>query len=490
MIRRTKWVSALAIAAGATAAACADNTITQPAARSGAQLSVAGEGAAAKQYVIVGSLPSNLEAKVAAFGGKLTASYPQIGVAIAEGDDAFAANAAGLKGIETVVQDVVFEQAQPKVVDLDESAFAVASEGVTESTIADTYANPYYFAEWGPRAIGAPAAWAAGYRGAGARVAILDGGLYTNHQDLAGAIDIARSRSFVPNKAFDSDVGTLWHGTHVAGIVGARDNKLGVVGIAPEATLIGVKVLHNGGGTFGWAINGIMYASTPIAQGGAGAQIINMSLGALVDKGQPGYSDAGLRSLIRAIDRATAYAWDNGVTVIAAAGNDTTNLDNRAFINLPSQTNKVISVAATGPMGWAYGATDYSRQASYTNSGKAGVDLAAPGGDFAYPTNELCTVFNPSRTGGLRTACWVFDMYLSTSRGSSAAGSYSWAAGTSMASPATAGVAALIVGKYSGMITPAAVRAKLQQSAEDLGKPGNDEVYGMGWINAGRAVQQ
>jgi hypothetical protein len=59
-----------------------------------------------------------------------------------------------------------------------------------------------------------------------------------------------------------------------------------------------------------------------------------------------------------------------------------------------------------------------------------------------------------------------------------------------MASPATAGVAALIVGKYSGMITPPAVRAKLQQSAADLGKPGNDEVYGMGWINAGRAVQQ
>ena len=488
MVRSNKWVSALAIVAGAAAAACADSTITQPAASAGPQLSIAGAAVGSKQYVIIGT-PSNLAARVTALGGTLTASYPQIGVAIVEGDDVVAAAMAEQKGVETVVQDVMFEQAQPKAVDLDESA-VVASEGVTSSTIANTYANPYYFAEWGPRAIGAPTAWAAGYRGAGARVAILDGGLYAAHQDLAGAVDVAHSVSFVPGQPFNADVGTLWHGTHVAGIVGARDNSVGVVGIAPEATLIGVKVLHNGGGTFGWAIKGIMYASTPIAEGGAGAQIINMSLGAFVDKGQPGFSDAGLRSLIKAIDRATAYAWDHGVTVIAAAGNDATNLDNRQYINIPGENNKVIAVAATGPLGWAHGATDYSRQASYTNSGKAGVDLAGPGGDFAYPTNELCTVFNPTRTAGLRTSCWVFDMYLSTSRGGTAAGGYSWAAGTSMASPATAGVAALIVGKYSGMITPAGGRAKLQQSAEDLGKPGNDEVYGMGWINAGRAVQQ
>ena len=483
MIRRTKWMSALAIVAGATAAACADNTITQPGAVAGPQLSVAGEGAAAKQYVIIGT-PSNLSARVAAFGGTLTASYPQIGVAIASGDDAFAASMAELKGVETVVQDVMFEQAQPKVADLDESAL-VTAEGVTSQSATNPYTNPYYFAEWGPSAIGAPSAWAAGYRGAGARVAILDGGLYSNHADLAGAIDVARSASFVPGQPFNADVGTFWHGTHVAGIVAARDNNVGVIGIAPQATLIGVKVLHNGTGSFGWAIQGIMYASTPIAQGGAGAQIINMSLGAQIDKGQPGYSDEGVRSLLRAIDRATAYAWDHGVTVIASAGNNATNLDNRRYIDLPAQSNKVISVAATGPLGWAYGNTDYARQASYTNSGKAGVDLAAPGGDSAYPGNESCIVWNPTHTGGLQAPCWAFDMYLSTTRAG-----YGWAAGTSMAAPATAGVAALIVSKYNGMITPAGVRAKLQQSADDLGKPGNDEVYGMGWINAARAVQQ
>ena len=178
------------------------------------------------------------------------------------------------------------------------------------------------------------------------------------------------------------------------------------------------------------------------------------------------------------------------MTVIAAAGNESKNLDNRRYLSLPAQSNKVISVAATGPEGWAYGnlpySNDFARQASYTNSGKAGVDLAAPGGDFAYPTNEACTVFVPGSTSlGIRNACWVFDMYLSLSRTG-----YSWAAGTSMASPVTVGVAALVIGKYNGIITPAGVRAKLQQGALDLGKPGNDEVYGAGFVNAARAVAQ
>jgi subtilisin family serine protease len=65
---------------------------------------------------------------------------------------------------------------------------------------------------------------------------------------------------------------------------------------------------------------------------------------------------------------------------------------------------------------------------------------------------------------------------------------YFWAAGTSMASPHVAGVAALIIGKY-GHLPPAQVEAKLQQSADDLGKPGNDEFYGAGFVNALRAVQ-
>ena len=79
-------------------------------------------------------------------------------------------------------------------------------------------------------------------------------------------------------------------------------------------------------------------------------------------------------------------------------------------------------------------------------------------------------------------------MVMSTVRGTTTA-SYSWAAGTSMASPAAAGVAALIVGKY-GPMPPDKLEARLRQSADDLGKPGEDEFYGQGRINALRAVSQ
>jgi subtilisin family serine protease len=484
MVRRQTLVPALAVIAGFALSACSDTVITQTGIKPGdALLSQSVNGAAGQRYVLIGAanaLPGDLSARVAAAGGRLISSYSEIGVAIATGSDDFATAAASIAGVQSVVADIEFEQVQPRrVVELDDVGAAIAGNPNT---------NPFYSLQWAPGAIHAPAAWTAGYRGAGVRVAILDGGLFNAHPDLSANVDVSASRSFTvanckaPPPApvqpancndYNFDTGTFWHGTHVAGIVAASDNTAGVIGIAPDATLIGVKVLHNGSGAFSWIISGIMYAAKPRAEGGAGAHVINMSLGAFIDRGQPGLWDAGLRELIKAVDRATAYAWDRGVTVIAAAGNDATNLDDRAFINLPGQNNKVISVAATAPLGWAYGHTNFSRQASYTNGGKAGVDLAAPGGDGAWPTNENCTM------SGLTRGCWVFDLYLSTSRAG-----YSWAAGTSMASPATAGVAALVIGKYAGMITPAGVKAKLQQGADDLGKPGNDDVYGAGFINA------
>ena len=340
--------------------------------------------------------------------------------------------------------------------------------------------------QWAPAAIDAPGAWAAGCTGEGVRVAIVDGGIWNTHVDLVANLDVAHSISFVPGFAYNQDVGTFWHATHVAGIVAAADNGIGTIGIAPKATLIGVKVLHNGSGSFGAVISGILYAATPIAQGGGGADIINMSLGAVFPKNEPG---AG--PLVAALNKAVNYADRFGVLVVSAAGNDGLDLDHSGnYISVPAQSGSGIAVSATGPIGFAVGypngATNFDHPASYTNFGNSVIFVAAPGGDFVYPGNENCTMPRiPS--GTVTVPCWVFDMVMSSVRGSGAStATYSWAAGTSMAAPAASAVAAIIKGVNPG-ITLGALKNRLAQSADDKGKIGHDPYYGRGFVNAKRA---
>lgn len=115
--------------------------------------------------------------------------------------------------------------------------------------------------------------------------------------------------------------------------------------------------------------------------------------------------------------------------------------------------------------------------------GQSVIDFAAPGGDYVYPGNESCTV------GGLTRPCWVFDLVFSTgSNLNPGVTSYFWAAGTNVAAPHAAGVAAIIIGMNGGSMPPAQVEAAMAAAADDLGKPGNDGFYGAGRVNAGNAM--
>ena len=219
-------------------------------------------------------------------------------------------------------------------------------------------------------------------------------------------------------------------------------------------------------------MSGIVYAATPIAEGGAGADIINMSLGALIPKDDP-----EAKPLLKALRKAVNYAVFRGVMVISAAGNDAIDLDHTNLVSVPAESGLSISVAATGPVGFAYGATNFDRPASYTNFGKTAIKLSGPGGDFAYPTDELCLL--PTTNGApIVNPCWVFDMVLSTN-----VNGWAWAAGTSMAAPAVSGVAALIKAKHPN-IPYFLWRLLLVASALDKGKPGLDKYHGWGWTNA------
>ncbi|GAB2623981.1 S8 family peptidase [Novilysobacter erysipheiresistens] len=424
-----------------------------------------------------------LAAKVEAAGGTITARLPQIGVVIVEsGHPDFATRAGKLQGVRSAVADVTvqFEQPDP------------------QQRLSADFANPpnssdddrFFDLQWGHAAIDAAGAWNAGYRGEGATVAVLDSGLYCDHLEFADNLLAADSASFVPGEDYCNTGGSS-HGTHTAGTILAGDNGAGTIGVAPEAKLIAVKVLSeiNGSGSFGGIIQGIVHAADH------GADVINMSLG--VRGGLP-VGGSEVAELINATKRAVQYAGSQNALVVASAGNDGRDLDHDSGIEIcdddgscyranlrafPAQLPGVVTVSALGPTGWAYDFdTNLDTLASYSNYGQSAIDFGAPGGDFVYPGTEACTV------KGVTVPCWAFDMVMSSTTSSGGDSFYGWSAGTSMAAPHVSGVAALIVGKHGGEMSPKAVERILRQSADDLGKNGNDDAYGTGRVNAARAV--
>jgi subtilisin family serine protease len=440
-----------------------------------------------KQYIIIASgdqLPANLEAQATAANGKVTKHLREVGLAIATSDDPdFATKAAKISGVRSVVHDFTYQGFEPQPNRVQEAA----SDNVNPPSIGDS--NPLYPLQWGATAIQAPEAWNTGNQGQGVLVADLDGGFELQHPDLKE--NIVGSTSFVPGEPAQF-VGTgSSHGTHTAGTIAAVDNSIGVIGIAPKAKLLLVKVLGDGGsGSFSWLIQGIMYATQQHAD------VINMSLGAALphhdkyvdDEGKVVNDTKAIQELLVALSKATSYATKNGVTLIASAGNDANNGNqDKSVVHIPADATGVISISATAPIGWALAplTANLDRFASYSNYGTPAVAFAAPGGDFAYPGNEIVTF------RGVRQYVWALDMVLSTGRVSATGqGSYTWMAGTSMAAPHATGVAALIIGKNGGDMDPSRVEAALRASADDLGKPGRDPYYGYGRVNAFRAVAQ
>jgi subtilisin family serine protease len=450
--------------------------------------------AAAKKpptYLIsLSTAPADLASRVAQAGGRLKKVSKEAGIASAESDAVdFATKMKAVPGVEAVGQDRVIRWVDPNQ-RIMEAGEAVADAGRGDGSIGGD--ETFYNAQWAPKAVGAPEAWKAGARGTGVRVAVLDGGLNNTHIDLNGSVDVTCSASMVEGFNFNQDVPGFSHATHVAGIVAARDNSVGTIGVAPGATIMGVKVLQNGSGSFEDVIDGILYAAkprnTPGKEACARADIINMSLGATF---APERED---KELLRALDKATTFANKQGVTVIAAAGNEGVNLDRaRDSVSVPAQSAKVLAISATGPVGFAVkypnGATNFSRIASYTNFGESIINFAAPGGDFVLPGEKRCTLPRIPR-GKITTQCWVFDMVISPGTIATTSNSgYFFAAGTSMASPMAAGVAALIIERNGGSMSPDQVAARLRRSSDDLGEAGFDAFYGDGFVDALRAVR-
>lgn len=448
--------------------------------------------AMAGSYVVLakGKFADDFAAQVEAAGGRVTTMVPEIGVALVDSDNpSFRTVGASISGVQDIAANVkvrMLEPSDPVMLSLEEAFSNPPTSGDDDF---------YFDLQWGHQAIDAAAAWNAGYRGAGARVAVLDSGIDADHPDIAPNLNTALSASFVPGEHWNIRPGSFFnHGTHVAGTIAAADNGFGIIGVAPDAEIVAVKVLseYSGSGSFGGIAAGIVYAAN------IDADIINMSLGATIphnctfdvldDDGNPTgetehFPAKDCSALLNMLNRATSYANQMGTTLISSAGNEATDLDhNGSDAKIPAESVGVLSISALGPVKWAADPfnTNFDRLASYSNYGQSSIAFGAPGGDYSYAfvdPLELCSV------AGVVHRCYVFDYVFST-----VSGGWSWSVGTSMASPHATGVAALIVGKNGGSMSPAALEAALRKTSVDAGKPGRDDVFGHGSVNAANAV--
>ncbi|MFB7155894.1 S8 family serine peptidase [Lysinibacillus sp. NPDC056232] len=253
------------------------------------------------------------------------------------------------------------------------------------------------------------------------KVAVIDSGVDFKHPDLKSQVLPPYNAVAPANTSYPGD-----HGTHVAGIIGAaKDNGIGGHGINPNAKILPIDVFNGKDGANDFIIaQGILYA---IEQG---ADVINMSLG--------GYGDNPL------MEEAVQKAIEKGVTVVAAAGNEST--DNYSF---PASYEGVISVGSTN---------DRNKLSSYSNYGPS-VDLVAPG-------EEIYSTVHDEKKGS----------------------SFVKFSGTSMASPVVAGVASLLKSKYPDL-KPYEIEAILEMTAKDLGDEGYDLTYGHGLVDPVKALQ-
>ncbi len=292
--------------------------------------------------------------------------------------------------------------------------------------------DPYYAWQWNLDQVDAETAWKYS-TGRGVTVAVLDTGVSRGGPD--GIENLLSGYDFYYNDSDPSD--RDGHGTFVAGTIGqSSGNGVGVAGLAPDANILPVKVMSDGGyGSVSAIANGIVWATDQ------GADVINMSLGT-----------TGASETLR---QACEYAYNRGVVLIAATGNEYAN-----YLNYPAKFDTVVAVGATRVDG---------RRSAYSNTG-SGVEILAPGGDLSRDQNSdgyADGVLQETYTQGQ----WTYTFW----------------EGTSMAAPHVAAAAALII--EAGVSDPEDVRAILAETASDLGSSGYDSYHGFGRLNAGAAVE-
>lgn len=448
---------------------------------------------------LAGTDPEDLQralALVPGAGGAALASYPEIGTFFAQSatpsfapDLAAALRQAGIAihsiGPTRVAPVLYYERVELPTDKKDDAPApqSGAAGGLTSmreesASAAPAGANEEVF-NWGAVAMHAREAEAVNVKRAPVTVAVVDSGVEDTHPDLEGRVDTSRSVKCSVNGVATQDFygwrDEFYHGTHVAGIIAANHNDIGIDGIAPEASIVAIEATNDNRLIYPEYVTcAFMWAASH------GVDVVNNSYSmdpwvywSPTDPEQA----AGLEAATRSIK----YAQGQGLAVIAAAGNEGVDIDNPTIdsgsptdvptptknravnggIRVPSMLDGVAQVSAVGQAynvkpGLSLGRAEFS---NYGNT----IDFAAPG-DQIYSTGPL--LFYPS--------------------------GYAVADGTSMATPHVSGIAALIKSVHPELTGAQVIDLMKKQAAANYGRlnaPIDGREYrGYGFLDALVAV--
>jgi lantibiotic leader peptide-processing serine protease len=463
-----------------------------------------------QNYIVLyneGASSAGAASAVAKAGGSLVANYSQIGVVIARsGASDFATRIKSTKGVQGAAATTGFATRLA-----DDQAGDSAAPNIP-ATDSDSLSG----LQWDMRQIHTPEAHAITGGSPSITVGDIDTGLDYTHPDLAPNVDFAKSVSCLGGVADNSP--SAWndengHGTHTAGTMAAASNGIGIVGVAPNVKVAGIRAGNADGFFFPEAVVcSFMWVATH------GIAVTNNSYFA-----DPWLfncrNDAGQRAIWNAERRALRYAQSKGSLAVSAAGNEADDLTHptqdatspddtspvlRQIHNdcavFPAEAPGVVTVSADG---------NTLLKSFYSSYGAGVVDVVAPGGDSILgvtaqaPNGRVLSTWPASL---LTTTC------LASRRVVDASGAtYCYQQGTSMASPHVAGLAALIASQFPG-ISPGANAARIGSTADPMACPsdlsiyaffpavdngapqkctggiGNNSFYGAGQVNARTAI--